>query len=63
MQLYLAVSPDKLRQAARFTDRLAHVAYRIGPEGRLTRRNLLVSTRGGMMVLGEIGRASCRERV
>ena len=47
MQLYLAVSPDKLRQAARFTDRLAHVAYRIGPEGRLTRRNLLVSTRGG----------------
>ena len=53
MQLYLAVSPDKLRQAARFTDRLAHVAYRVGPEGRLTRHNLLVSTRGGVMVLGD----------
>ena len=61
MQLYLAVSPDKLRQAARFTDRLAHVAYRIGPEGRLTRRNLLVSTRGGMMVLGDQGCGPVRD--
>ena len=61
MQLYLAVSPDKLRPAARFTDRLAHVAYRIGPEGRLTRRNLLVSTRGGMMVLGDQGCGPVRD--
>ena len=61
MQLYLAVSPDKLRPAARFTDRLAHVAYRIGPEGRLTRRNLLVSTRGGVMVLGDQGCGPVRD--
>lgn len=53
MQLYLAVTPDKLREAARYTDRLAHVAYRIGREGRLTRRDLLARTRGGLMVLGD----------
>ena len=41
MQLYLAVTPDKLREAARYTDRLAHVAYRIGRDGRLARRDLL----------------------
>lgn len=53
VQLYLAVTPDKLREAARYTDRLAHVAYRVGREGRLTRRDLLARTRGGLMVLGD----------
>lgn len=53
MQLYLAVTPDKLRDAARYTNRLAHVAYRIGPEGRLTRQNMPVRTQGGLMVLGD----------
>ena len=53
MQLYLAVTPDKLREAARYTDRLAHVAYRVGRDGRLTRRDLLARTRGGLMVLGD----------
>ena len=53
MQLYLAVTPDKQREAARYTERLAHVAYRIGRDGRLVRRDLLVRTRGGMMVLGD----------
>lgn len=53
MQIYLAVTPDKLSHAARFTDRLAHVAYRIGPDGRLNRRELLMRTRGGLMVLGD----------
>lgn len=53
MQLYLAVTPDKLREAARYTDRLAHVAYRVDREGRLTRRDLLARTRGGLMVLGD----------
>ena len=53
MQLYLAVTPDKLREAARYTDRLAHVAYRIGRDGRLSRRDLLARTRGGLMVLGD----------
>lgn len=55
MQLYLAVTPDKLREAGRYTDRLAHVAYRIGGEGRLVRRDLLARTRGGLMVLGDGG--------
>lgn len=53
MQLYLAVTPDKLREAARYTDRLGHVAYRVGPDGRLARQNLLARTRGGLMVLGD----------
>lgn len=53
MQLYLAVTPDKLREAARFTDRLAHVAYRVDRDGRLARRDLLARTRGGMLVLGD----------
>ena len=53
MQLFLAVTPDKLREAARYTDRLAHVAYRVGQDGRLTRQNLLARTRGGLMVLGD----------
>lgn len=53
MQLFLAVTPDKMREAARYTDRLAHVAYRVGPDGRLTRQNLLARTRGGLMVLGD----------
>lgn len=55
MQLYLAVTPDKLREAGRYTDYLAHVAYRIGRDGRLVRRDLLARTRGGMMVLGDGG--------
>jgi len=49
----LAVTPDKLREAARYTDRLAHVAYRVGQDGRLARQNLLARTRGGLMVLGD----------
>ena len=53
MQTYLAVTPDKLREAARFTDRLAHVAYLVGRDGRLTRQALLARTFGGMMVLGD----------
>lgn len=53
MQIYLAVTPDKLRDAARYTDRLAHAAYRIGGDGRLVRRDLLARTRGGIMILGD----------
>lgn len=53
MQVYLAATPDKLREAFRFTDRLAHVAYRVGSDGRLARQNLLARTHGGMMVLGD----------
>jgi len=53
VQLFLAATPDKLREAARYTDRLAHVAYRVGQDGRLARQNLLARTRGGLMVLGD----------
>lgn len=53
MQLFLAVTPDKLREAARYTDRLAHVAYRVGRDGHLTRQNLLAHTRGGLMFLSD----------
>lgn len=53
MQLYLAVTPDKLREASYYTDRLAHTAYQVDREGRLVRRDLLVRTHGGIMVLGD----------
>ena len=53
MQIYLAVTPDRLRQALSYTDRPAHVAYRVGEDGRLTRHSLLAATRGGLMVLGD----------
>lgn len=53
MQTYLAVTPDKLDEAMRYTDRIAHVAYRIGGDGGLMRSELPVRVRGGIMVLGE----------
>lgn len=51
MQIYLAVTPDKLSNALQYTDRIAHVAYRIGGAGELTRRDLPPKVRGGIMVL------------
>jgi len=53
LQIFLAATPEKFREAIRYTERIAHVAYRIGRDGRLTRRNLLARTRGGIMVLGD----------
>lgn len=53
MQIYLATTPEKLREALRFTDRVAHVAYRVGRDGHLTRQNLLARTQGGLLVLGD----------
>lgn len=53
MHLYLAVTPDKLREAAPYTKKLAHVAYRIGGDGHLRRRELSPSVRGGMMSLSD----------
>ncbi len=54
MQIILAAAPDCLREAMRFTGQIAHVAYRIDQEGRLSRQNLL-RTRGGLMALGDQG--------
>ena len=53
MQTYLAVTPDKLSEAMGYTDRIAHVAYRIGDGGELTRSELPPRVRGGIMVLGD----------
>lgn len=55
MQTYLAVTPDKLSDALRYTDRIAHVAYRIGGGGELMRRELPPRVRGGIMVLCDEG--------
>ena len=67
MRIYLAVTPDKLREASRWTKQLAHAAYRIGPDGHLTRQDLL-RTQGGLMLLSDEGcgpipdsRALCRD--
>ena len=51
MRIYLAVSPDDLREAAAFQTGLAHTAYRIGEGSSLLSQNLLVQTRGGLLVL------------
>lgn len=61
MQIYLAVTPDKLPEASRFTTHLAHVAYRIDAGGRLSCRDLFVRTRGGVMVLGDRGCGPIRD--
>lgn len=54
MQLFLSVTPQEERDASRFTKRFAHVAYRIGPESSLLRRDLLLETRGGLLSLGDL---------
>ena len=51
MQVYLAVTPQQLREASRFTRHFVHMAYRIGPESALLRQNLLVRNGRGMRVL------------
>lgn len=61
MQIFLAVTPDKLRHAAAFTDRLAHVAYQVNREGHLVRQSLLARTFGGLMVLGDREWGSVRD--
>lgn len=53
MQIYLAATPKKLAAASRYTDHLAHVAYRIDSDGRLSRQDLLMRVRGGLMVIGD----------
>ncbi len=53
MQIYLAAAPEHLAEARRFTERIAHAAYRIGPDGRLVRQNLLPRIRGGLLALGD----------
>lgn len=56
MQIYLTSPPEAFREATRYTNRLAHLAYRINALGRMARNNLL-QTRGGLMVLGDTEKA------
>jgi len=53
LQVYLSVTPADCRRAAQYHRRLAHVAYRVGPDSRLLRQSLLLQTRGGLMSLSD----------
>ena len=62
MQIYLTAGPDHLPKALRYTRRLAHAAYRIGPEGRLLRQNQPSQIRGGLMVVDDRDCGPIRDR-
>lgn len=53
MQIFLTVTPKELPAAVRFTQNLAHAAYRIGPESTLLRQDLLLQTRGGILSVND----------
>ena len=53
MQIYLTASPPEEADAGRRGLPLAHAAYRIGPDSRLVRREMLMQTRGGLLVLSD----------
>lgn len=53
MQIYLAVTPGEYPSASGFSRSFAHVAYRIGPESRLLRQNLLLQVQGGLLSLSD----------
>lgn len=53
MQLYLAVTPTRLQEAAKYCRSFAHVAYRIGGESTLLRQNLLLQTKGGILSVSD----------
>ena len=55
MQVYLSVTPQFCREGMKYRARLAHVAYRIGPDSHLLRQNLLIQTRGGLLSLSDEG--------
>ena len=53
MQIYLAVTPAQLQEAAKYCRGFAHVAYRIGGDSALLRQNLLLQTRGGLLSVSD----------
>ena len=53
MQAFIAVTPEEEREAARHHLPLAHVAYRLGEDSSLLRRNLLLQTRGGLLSVSD----------
>ena len=53
MRIYLGVTARDYPQASATGRRFAHVAYRIGEQSTLLRRNLPVQTRGGLLSLSD----------
>ena len=53
MDLYLATDSGRLQQAMACTAQLAHMSYRIGPEGTLLASPLPDSLRGGLLMLSD----------
>lgn len=53
VQVYLAVTPEEIREAAPYGQALAHVAYRIGPGSTLLRQSLPLQTRGGLLSVSD----------
>ena len=53
MTLFLSVTPPERKAALRYTRELANVAYRIGPESALLRRDLPPEVRGGLLSVSD----------
>lgn len=53
MQVYLAVAPPEVQEAAKFGRSFAHVAYRIGEDSALLRQSILLQTRGGLLTVSD----------
>ena len=55
MELYLATDSGRLQQAMACTAQLAHMSYRIGPDGTLLASPLPDTLRGGLLMLSDEG--------
>ena len=55
MELYLATDGQRLQTALQSTAQLAHMSYRIGPEGTLLSSPLPPALRGGLLMLSDEG--------
>lgn len=55
MELYLAADGLRLQQAMACTTQLAHMSYRIGPDGALLASPLPDTLRGGLLMLSDEG--------
>ena len=53
MELYLATDSGRLQQAMACTAQLAHMSYRIGPDGTLLASPLPDTLRGGLLMREE----------
>ena len=60
MQIYLSVTPAHQSAAARHTQNLAHVAYRIGQNSTLLRQNF--QSRGGLLSVSDLDAPGSRTR-